>query len=84
MRIFPFQKLSQAQKMINFSGTDEHQDFAESIHKKNTSIETECGSVSVEDPLSKHRTGSSKTALVSEIPNIINDEDVIREHTLSM
>ena len=71
-----------SKKMINFSGTDEHQDFAESIHKKNTSFETEYASV--EDPLSKHRTGSNETALVSEIPNIINDENVISEHTLSM
>ena len=30
-----------------------------------------------EDPLSKHRTRSNETALVSEIPYIINDENVI-------
>ena len=75
MRIFPFQKVSQAKKMINFSGRYERQDAAESIHKKNISIETEYGSV--EDTLSKHRTGSNETALVSEIPNIINDENAI-------
>ena len=43
--------------MTNFSVTDEHQDVAESIHTKNISIGTEYGSV--EDPLSKHRTGSN-------------------------
>ena len=32
---------------------------------------------SVEDPLSIHRTASNETALVSEIPYIINDENVI-------
>ena len=37
--------------------------------KKNISIETEYGSV--ENPLSKHRTGWNETALVSEIPNMI-------------
>ena len=51
--------------MINSSVTDEHQDVAESTHKRIISNETEYGSV--EDPLSMHRTGSNKTALVSEI-----------------
>ena len=32
---------------------------------------------SVEDPLNMHRTISNKTTLVSEIQNIINDENVI-------
>ena len=32
---------------------------------------------SVEDPLNMHRTASNKTNLVSEIPNIINEENVI-------
>ena len=36
---------------------------------------TEYGSV--KDTLSKHRTGLNETALVSEISNIINDENVI-------
>ena len=61
--------------MINFSGTDEHQYIGECIHKKNISNKTEYGSV--EDPFSKHRTGSNYKALVSEIPYIINDENVI-------
>ena len=45
------------------------------VFTKNISTETEYGSV--EDPLSKHRTGSNETTLVSEIPNITNDENVI-------
>ena len=31
----------------------------------------------VEDPLNMHRTASNETNLVSEIPNIINKENVI-------
>ena len=60
--------------MINFSRPDEHLDVAESIHKKIFKFK-QYGSV--EDPLNKHRTGSNETALVSEIPNIINDENII-------
>ena len=73
MRIFPFQKASQ--EMIHFSGIDKHQDITESIQKKNISNEAEYGSV--EDPLSMHKTGSNETALVSEVPPIINDKIVI-------
>ena len=29
---------------------------------------------SIEDPLNMHKTASSKTTLISKIPNIINDE----------
>ena len=61
--------------MINFLGIDKPQDVTESIHTKVMSNETEYGSV--EDPLSMYRTGSNETALVSEIPSIINDENVI-------
>ena len=50
-------------------------DVTESIHVKVVSKETEYGSV--ENPLSMHRTGSNKTTLVSEIPSMINDENVI-------
>ena len=32
---------------------------------------------SVKDPLNKHRTASKKTILVSEIPNMIDKENVI-------
>ena len=64
-----------SKEMINFSVIDKHQDVTESIHTKVISNETEYGSV--EDPLSMHRAGSNETALVSEIPSIINDENVI-------
>ena len=64
-----------SKEIINFSGTDEHQDVAESIHKKIISSETEYGSV--EDTLSMHRTGSNETAVPSEIPYTINDKNVI-------
>ena len=57
-----------SKEMINFSGTDEHQDVIENIHKKYFNWNS-----SVEDPLSKHRTGSNQTALVSKISNIIKD-----------
>ena len=50
MRTFPFQKTSQ--EMTHFSGIDEHEDVAESIHKNIISNETEYDSV--EDPLSVH------------------------------
>ena len=40
--------------MINFSGTDTHQDVTDSIHKNFLSIEAEYDSL--EDPLSKLRT----------------------------
>ena len=59
--------------MINFLDIDEHQDAAKNIRKK-ISNETEYGSV--EDPLSMHRTASNQTVLVSEIPYVINDENV--------
>ena len=36
---------------------------------------TECASV--EDPLNMHRTASNETTLVSEIPNIINEQNVL-------
>ena len=59
--------------MINFLDIDEDQDAAKNICKK-TSNETEYGSV--EYPISIHRTASNQTAVVSEIPNVINDENV--------
>ena len=59
--------------MINFSGFDKHQDVGESIHKKIISNETEYGSV--EYSLSIYTTATNAT--VSEIPYIINDENVI-------
>ena len=64
-----------SKEMINCSGIDEHQDVTERIHKKIISNKTEY--VSVEDPLSMHRTGLNETAFVSEIPYIINVKNVI-------
>ena len=64
-----------SKEMINFSDIDKHEDVAESIHKKIISNETGYGSV--EESLSMHRTGLNETAFVSEIPSIINDENVI-------
>ena len=40
-------------------------------------ISNKRGYGSVEDPLSMHKTASNKTALVSEIPYIINNENFI-------
>ena len=64
-----------SKEMINFSCFDKQENATESIHKKIISNETKYGSV--EDPLSTHKTGANETALVSEIPSIIIDEDVI-------
>ena len=47
----------------------------ESTENVNDRIETEFASV--EDPLNMHRTASNETTLVSDILNIINEEDVI-------
>ena len=47
--------------MTNFSGTDEHQDVAESIHKNMISNETEYGLV--QNPLYMHRTAANEAAL---------------------
>ena len=60
---------------INFSDFDENSDVAESIRKRVISYETEYGSV--EDWWSMLRTASNESALDSEIPYIINDENVI-------
>ena len=60
--------------MINFSGTDEHEDIPKTFHQTNSNLNR---ILLVELPLSRHRTGSNETALVSEISNIINDENVI-------
>ena len=44
---------------------------------KNANERSETEFASVEDPLNIHRTASYETTLVSEIPNIINDKNVI-------
>ena len=61
--------------MINFSDIHKPHDVAERIHKKVISNETEYASV--ENPLGMHRTASNDKDLVSEIPNIINDENIV-------
>ena len=63
-----------SKEMINFSSIDKHQDITESIHSKVISNETQYGLV--EYSLSKYRTGSNETALVSEIPCIINISNI--------
>ena len=47
---------------------------------KNANERSETEFASVEDPLNIHRTASYETTLVSEIPNIINDKNVIIAH----
>ena len=76
MRIFPFHEISQAKKkwyifhiMMNIMI------MLEKHSQKNISNETEYGSL--EDTLSIYRTATNETALVSEIPYMINDENVI-------
>ena len=39
--------------------------------------DTETEYASVGDPLNMHRTASNETTLVAEIPNIINEENII-------
>ena len=64
-----------SKEIINFAGIDKHQVVTECILTKTISNGTEYGSF--EDPLRMHRTGSNERALVSEIPSITNDENVI-------
>ena len=73
MFLFIFPGLSR-KKMINFSNIHEHQDVAESIHKKLFQVKQD---MATEDPLSTHGTGSHEAVLVSEITSIINDENII-------
>ena len=44
---------------------------------ENTNGRRETEFISVEDRLNMHRTTSNETTLVSEIPNIINDENAL-------
>ena len=51
---------------------------AESICNAKANVnKTETEYVSVEDPLNIHRTTSNETSLVSDIPNIVKDENII-------
>ena len=51
---------------------------AESIcNAKENVTESETEYASVEDPLNIHRTASNETTLVSNIPNIVSNENII-------
>ena len=72
--------------MFRFSDIIEIQGKNESIAGKIISDSTETSEsinntgtkyASVEDPQSMHRTASNEVPLISEIPNIINEENVI-------
>ena len=73
--------------MFKFSDIAEIQGQSECVTEKNVSDRKESTEnindrsetefASVEDPLNMHRIASNETTLVSDIPNIINDENVI-------
>ena len=73
--------------MFKFSDIAEIQGQSECVTEKNVSDRKESTKnindrsetefASVEDPLNMHRIASNETTLVSDIPNIINDENVI-------
>ena len=73
--------------MFKFSDIAEIQGQSECVTEKNVSDRKESTEnindrsetefASVEDPLNMHRIASNETNLVSDIPNIINDENVI-------
>ena len=77
-----------SEDMFKFSDIVEIPGETESVTEKNVSDgeemteninynRSETEFTSVEDPLNMYRTASNETTLVSEIPNIINDENVI-------
>ena len=76
-----------SESMFKFSDIIEIQGHSEWVTEKNVSDRkqitenindrTETEFASVEDPLNMHRTASNETTLVSEILNIISDENVI-------
>ena len=51
-------------------------EICENINTKSMN-DTETEHISVENPLIMHNTASNETTLVSEIPNIINEENLI-------
>ena len=73
--------------MFAFSDIVKIQGQSECVSKKNVSNRKESTEnindrsetefALVEDPLNMHRTASNEISLVSDIPNIINDENVI-------
>ena len=77
-----------SEDMLNFSDINENQEETESvtkngisnvkeINKNDNENASEAEYVSVEDPLNMHRTATNETTLISEIPNIINEENII-------
>ena len=74
--------------MLNFSDINKIQEETESVtengisdgkemNKNNNENANEAEYASVEDPLNMHRTATNETTLISDIPNIINEENVI-------
>ena len=63
------EKMRVLQKKLVWNGKEMRENM------NDTESETEYASV--EDPLKKHKTASNETTLISEIPNIINEENVI-------
>ena len=47
------------------------------MNKNNNENASEAEYASVDDPLNMHRTATNETTPISEIPNIINEENVI-------
>lgn len=70
MMIFAFQRFSEAKKKF-FLSIDKHQN----VKKRTISNEIEYGSV--QDPLSVYRSESNETFFISELLNIINNENFI-------
>ena len=74
--------------MLHFSDINENQEETESvtenvisdgkeINKNNNENTSEAEYASVKDPLNMNRTATNETNLISDIPNIINEENVI-------
>ena len=74
--------------MFNFSDINENQEEIESVtengilngkemNENNNENTSEAGYASVEDLLNMHRTATNETTLISEIPSIINEKNVI-------
>ena len=74
--------------ILNFSDINENQEETDSVtendisdgkemNKNNNENTSEAEYASVEDLLNMHRTATNETNLISEIPNIINEENVI-------
>ena len=74
--------------ILNFPDINENQEESESVtengisdgkemNKNNNENAREAEYASVEDPLNIHRSATNETTPISEIPNIINEENVI-------